>query len=283
MITTLPIFIALVSGQTTRKPEVKLVDLTPVTQVAKSAIFKFSKEFSMGGVVLKEGVLLAPQGDSTPDRGGRLVYSVPKGAQFFRGYFGIPDTDTDGTGEATIDISIDGEPLQEIRVVSGQKPTKFDVNVKGAKSIMLAFSGTAGIGDASFASSSSMTKPPVVTKPMAKPPTQETPPKPTSELGRITLTAPESGDIAKDSVNFKWDSVPDATGYGLEIIMISNADPKKIPSRYLRAFSAKGETFLWNFSDDVLSGEYQASVIAFGKNGVLTRFSNFKRFKVVRK
>ena len=83
----------------------------------------------MGGVVLREGVLLLPQGDSTPDRGGRLVYSVPRGSISFHGQFGIPDTDTEGTGEATLSIFVDGEPLQEIRAVAGQKPVRFDAGV----------------------------------------------------------------------------------------------------------------------------------------------------------
>lgn len=270
MISTLPILIIIAASQTAKKPEVKLVDLTPVTQVTKSSTFKFSKEFSMGGVVLREGVLLLPQGDSTPDRGGRLVYSVPRGSISFHGQFGIPDTDTEGTGEATLSIFVDGEPLQEIRAVAGQKPVRFDAGVKGAKSVMFQFAGTAGIGDASFATSTSgSTRSPVTKVP--------------SEMGRVNMTSPENGETTKDAVTFKWDAVPEATNYGVEIVMITNSDPRKTPTRYLRAFSAKNESFEWNFSEDVLSGEYQVSVIAFGKRGVLTKFSNSKRFKVVRK
>ena len=281
MISTLPILLALVFPQTSRRPDIKLVDLTPVTQVSKSATFKFSKEFSMGGIVLREGVLLVPQGDPTPDRGGRLVYSVPRSALSFRGQFGIPDTDTEGTGEATLAITIDGEPLQEIRAVAGQKPIRFDAGVKGAKSIMLTITGTAAIGDATFATSpSSSIKLGQVPKTA---PSQDTPPKVPTEMGRVNLTAPVNGETVKDAVTFKWDAVPEATSYGVEIVMITNADPRKTPSRYLRAFSAKNESFEWNFSEDVLSGEYQVSVLAFGKRGVLTKFSNSKRFKVVRK
>jgi hypothetical protein len=282
MITSLTLLISLASAQTSRKPEVKLVDLTPVTQVTKSSVFKFSKEFSMGGVVLREGVLLVPQGDTTPDRSGRLVYSVPRGAQSFHGQFGIPDSDTEGTGEATLSISVDGEPLQDIRAVSGQKPVRFSANLKGAKSIMLSIGGTAGIGDASFTSTTGSIVSKPTPKPRSTPIVQEPASKPTSEMGRANLTAPENGSTAKDSVSFKWDAVPEATSYGVEIVMITNSDPKKTPSRYLRAFSAKTEAFDWNFSEDVLSGEYQVSVIAFGKRGVLTKFSNSKRFKVVR-
>ena len=280
MISTLPIILIISGFQTAKRPEVKLVDLTPVTQVTKSSTFKFSKEFSMGGVVLREGVMLVPQGDSTPDRGGRLVYSIPRGSLSFHGQFGIPDTDTEGTGEATLSIFVDGEPLQEIRAVSGQKPVRFDAGVKGAKSIMLSFSGTAGIGDASFAASTLRT-----TKYPEKkvPAPQESIPKIPSEMGRVNMTAPENGETGKDSMTFKWDVVPEATNYGVEIVMITNADPKKVPTRYLRAFNAKAESFEWNFNEEVLSGEYQVSVIAFGKRGVLTKFSNSKRFKVVRK
>ena len=280
MISTLPILIVIAGLQTAKKPEVKLVDLTPVTQVTKSSTFKFSKEFSMGGVVLREGVLLVPQGNSTPDRGGRLVYSVPRGSLSFHGQFGIPDSDTEGTGEATLAIFVDGEPLQEIRAVSGQKPVRFDAGVKGAKSIMFSISGTAGIGDASFATSiSGATKSPV----MKVPTPQDSVTKVPSEMARVNLTAPENGETAKDAIAFKWDAVPEATNYGVEIVMITNADPKKVPTRYLRAFNAKAESFEWNFNEEVLSGEYQVSVIAFGKRGVLTKFSNSKRFKVVRK
>ena len=264
--------------QTTRKPDVKLVDLTPVTQVTKSSTFKFSKEFSIGGIVLKEGVLLLPQGDSI-ERTGRLVYSVPRGSLSFRGQFGIPDSDTEGTGEAILAIFVDGEPLQEIRAVSGQKPVRFTAGVKGAKSLMFTITGTAAIGDATFSSTAlGATR----TPPKSTPP-QDTPPKPTSEMGRVNVTAPENGVSVRDGITFKWDAVPESISYGVEIVMITNSDTKKIPTRYLRAFSAQNASFEWNFSDDVLTGEYQVSVIAFGKAGVLTKFSNSKRFKVVRK
>lgn len=288
---TLPLFIALVAGQATQKKvDVRLVDLTPVTQVAKAAVFKMSKEFSIGGIILHEGVVLAPQGDTTPDRSGRLVYSVPRGSNIFYGHFGIPDTDTDGTGEATLAISVDGEAIQEIKASSGQKPTKFEVKLSNAKSLMLSVMGTGALGDANFSTSGSAPaskpnppeKKPEEKKPEEKKP-QETPAKPPSEMERVNLTAPENGEIAKEKITFKWDAVADATNYGVEIVMIVNADPKKTPTRYLRAFSAKSESFEWNFSDDVLSGEYQVSVIAFGKKGVLTKFSNAKRFKVTRK
>ncbi|HLO97651.1 MAG TPA: hypothetical protein VK171_03560, partial [Fimbriimonas sp.] len=79
------------------------------------------------------------------------------------------------------------------------------------------------------------------------------------------------------------DAVPGAVAYGVEIIMVVNADPKVTPSRFMRVFSAKGTSFEWNFSDDVLTGEYQVSVIGFGKKGVITKFSPSKKFKIVRK
>jgi hypothetical protein len=283
MIQALPILLALSTMQTTRKPDVKLVNLTPVTQVTKSSTFKFSKEFSIGGIVLKEGILLLPQGDSV-ERTGRLVYSVPRGSVSFRGQFGIPDSDTEGTGEAILAIFVDGEPLQEIRAVSGQKPIRFDAGVKGAKSLMFTITGTAAIGDAVFSTSSlNPSRTPPKTSPPNPTPTQDTPPKPASEMGRVNMTAPENGVSVKDGITFKWDAVPEAISYGVEIVMITNSDTRKVPTRYLRAFSAQNAAFEWNFSDDVLSGEYQVSVIAFGKAGVLTKFSNSKRFKVGRK
>jgi hypothetical protein len=281
MISALPILIAITAAQTTKRVvDVKLIDMTPVTQATKSAVFKMSKEFSIGGVILKSGILLVPQGDTNPDRSGRLVYAIPRGATTFHGLFGIPDSDTEGTGDATMTIYIDGEKLQDIYAINNQKAIRFDASVKGAKSIMLSFAGTAALADASFAGTGTIARP--VPNAPSKTPAQAAPSKLPSEMGRVSLTAPENGDIEKDAVTFKWDPVSEATSYGVEIVMISNADPRKTPTRYLRAFSAKNESFEWNFSEDVLSGEYQVSVIAFGKRGVLTKFSNSRRFKVVR-
>ncbi len=281
MISSLPLFLALAASQSTKKPDIRLAELTPVTQVTKSAVFKMSKEFSIGGVVLRSGILLVPQGDSTPDRSGRLVYSIPRGSTFLRGQFGIPDTDTEGTGNSTLSIFVDGESILEIKAISGQKPIKFDATIKGAKSIMLAITGTAAIGDSTFSTATLPIGSSV--KPTTNPPTQDTTSKPPVDMSRVNLTSPENGETKVDSVTFKWDAVPEAVAYGVEIVMITNSDTRKTPSRYLRAFSAKSENFEWNFSEDVLSGEYQVSVIAFGKRGVLTKFSNSRRFKVVRK
>lgn len=280
MISVISLVTVLSLAQTTKKADTKLIDLTPVTQVAKSSVFKLSKEFSIGGVVLKEGIQLQPQGDAGTERSGRLVYTVPRGAVVFRGQYGIPDTDSEGTGEATLGIFVDGEAVQEIRNSSGQKPVSFEVPLTNAKSIMLQFTGTASIAEAIFSQTLSTKKPPV----RPPQPAQQTPTKTTSdEMGRVNLKAPENGASATNSVTFQWDAIPGAINYGIEIVMISNADPKKTPSRFLRAFSAKGESFEWNFSDDVISGDYQVSVIAFGKQGVLTKFSNSRRFKVTRK
>ena len=282
MISAIPLLVIASHAQTQRKPDTKLVEMTPVTQASKSSVFKMTKQFSIGGIVLSEGIQLQPQGDSSPDRWGKLVYTVPRGSLVFRGQYGIPDTDTEGIGDATLAIIVDGESAQEIRAVAGQKPTRFEIPLKGAKSIMLQFTGTSSIGDAVFSTSASTT-----TKPTPKPPQPPVPqneqPKPTSDMPRANLTAPENGVTVKNSVTFKWDAVPNAITYGVEIVMITNADPKKIPTRFMRAFSAKSDSFEWNFSEDVLSGEYQVSVIAFGKAGVLTKFSNSRRFKVTRK
>lgn len=281
MMSALSLLVVASLSQTTRKPDVKLTELTPVTQVNKSSVFRMTKQFSVGGVVLHEGIQLQPQGDSTPDRSGKLVYTVPRGSLVFRGQYGIPDSDTEGTGESTLAIYVDGEAIQEIRALVGQKPIRFEIPLKNARSIMLQFAGTASIGDAVFSASASTT-----TKPTPKPPqpTVQEPPKPNpADMPRMNLTSPENGETATKGVTFKWDAVPGAINYGVEIVMIANANPKKIPSRFLRAFSAKGESFEWNFSEDVLSGEYQVSVIAFGKDGVLTKFSNSRRFKVNRK
>ena len=290
MITPIPVLFLAVLGQSshstvTRRSEVRLVDLTPVTQVSKSAVFKMSKEFSIGGIVLKAGIQLLPQGDSSPDRSGRLVYSVPRGSQVFRGKVGIPDTDTDGASDATLTIYVDGESVKEISARAGQKASMFEVPVKSAKSVMLQFTGTASIGDAYFSTNPSSVP---NSKPAPRQPqpaeTVGNPPKANpTEMARANLTSPDNGATFKNGVTFKWDAVPDAVEYGVEIVMVSNANPRKTPTRYIRAFSAKSDSFEWNFSDDVLSGEYQVSVIAFGREGVLTKFSNSRRFKVTRK
>lgn len=280
----LPLYLALVTGQTTKRADVRLVDLTPVTQVAKYAIFKMSKEFSVGGVVIKEGIQLLPQGSSSPDRSGRLVYSIPRGMQIFRGQFGVPDTDADGTGEASLEVFIDGESAQVVKGSAGSKPAPFEVNLKSAHSIMFQFTGVSSIGSATFsASANSGTKP--STKPQ-QPAMKPEPAKPVvnpAEMPRVNLVEPENGKLFNNTVVIKWEAIPNAISYGVEIVMITNANPKKIPSRFIRAFSAKSETFEWNLSDDVLSGEYQVSIIAFGKEGVLSKFSNSRRFKVERK
>ena len=280
MMSAIPLYLALATGQTTKRADVRLVDLTPVSQVAKASVFKMTKEFSIGGVVLREGVQLLPQGTMSPDRGGRLVYSVPRNSQVFRGQFGIPDSDSDSVGDATMTVSIDGGAPQEFHATSGQKPTPIEISIRGARSIMFQFNGVSALGNALFSMSSAGSQ-----RTPTKPPAQvETPPKTTpTDMGRANLTEPENGTSAKDSITFRWDAIAGAISYGVEIVMISNANPNKIPTRFLRSYAAKSSAFEWNFSDDVLSGEYQVSVIAFGKDGVLTKFSNSRRFKVDRK
>ena len=283
MISALTLMTVLSLAQSSQKSDTKLIDLTPVTQVTKSSVFKLSKEFSVGGVVVKEGIQLQPQGDGGTERSGRLVYTVPRGSVVFRGQYGVPDTDTDSMGEAVLGIFVDGNAVQEIRNSSGQKPTAFEIPLANAKSIMLQFTGTASIAEAVFSQTLTTKKPPPH-QPQPAQPVQGAPTKTTpDEMARVNLKAPENGATAKNSITFEWDAIPSAINYGIEIVMISNADPKKTPTRFLRAFSAKGESFEWNFSDDVLSGDYQVSVIAFGKQGVLTKFSNSRRFKVTRK
>lgn len=280
MISALPLLVVASLVQTAKKSEVRLVDLTPVTQIAQSTVFQLSREFSIGGIVLAEGIQLLPQGDG-PERTGRLVYSVPKGSEFFKGKFGIADSDAGHTGESKLQIVLDGETAQELSASTGDKPTDFEVTVKDSKSIMLVFKGTSAIADAVFTPETETAKPTPKQPQPAEP--VETPKQAPGDLVRMNLTAPQNGEVAKNDVTFKWDPVDGAISYGVEIVMITNANPKKIPSRFMRAFSASGESFEWNFSDDVLSGEYQVSVIAFGKNGVLSKFSNSRRFKVTRK
>lgn len=257
-----------------QKLETKLADLKPVTQAAGAGQIEKNGAFSIGGVVLSEGLLFTPKESSqaTNERKATLVFSVPSGSTSFRGNFGIPDGFPSSWVDATLFVYVDGDLIKDFRASADAKPTKIDIPLKSAKSIKLVIDGYSAIGDATF--SSLGTKP---TDQAPKPAQTDT-----SGLARVTLTAPENGEKAKDKLTVKWEAVPEAVAYGVEIVLVSN-NTKTVPTRFLRSFTAKGTTFDWVFSDDVVSGEYQVSVIAFSKKGVLTRFSASKRFTVERR
>ena len=200
-----------------------------------------------------------------------LVYSVPANSTFFKGSFGIPDGFPSAWVDATLFVYVDGDLVKDFRAAADAKPTKLEIPLKGAKSVKLVFDGYSALGDAMFSSLGS--KP---TDTIPKPPTD------TAGLARVNLTAPENGGKTKDKLTVKWDAVPDAVAYGVEIVLVAN-NSKTVPTRFLRSFTAKGTSFDWVYSDDVVSGEYQVSVIAFSKKGVLTRFSASKRFTVERR
>lgn len=256
-----------------QKLETRLSELKPVTQVAGSGQIEKNDAFSIGGVVLTEGLLFTPRDTSqtTSDRKATLVYAVPAGSTAFKTSFGIPDGFPSAWVDATLSIYFDGDLVKDYRANSEAKPVKIEVPLRGAKSIKLVLDGYSALGDALFSSLGS--------KPTE---TSQKPPVDTTGLARVTLIAPENGDKAKDKLSVKWDAVPDAVAYGVEIVLVSN-NSKTIPTRFLRSFTAKGTSFDWVFSDDVVSGEYQVSVIAFSKKGVLTRFSASRRFTVERR
>lgn len=256
-----------------QKLETRLSDLKPVTQAVGTGQLEKNEAFSIGGVVLSEGLLFTPRDTAQPtnERKATLVYSVPAGTTSFKARFGIPDGFPAAWVDATLYVYVDGDLVKDFRAAADAKPVKVEIPMKGAQSIKLVFDGYSGLGEASFSALSSK-------------PTEGTPKPPTDPAGlaRVALTAPENGEKAKDKLVVKWDAIPDAVAYGVEIVLISN-NTKTVPTRFLRSFTAKGTTFEWVFSDDVVSGEYQVSVIAFSKKGVLSRFSASKRFTVERR
>lgn len=256
-----------------QKLETRLSDLKPVTQAVGTGQLEKNEAFSIGGVVLSEGLLFTPRETAQPtnERKATLVYSVPSGTTSFKARFGIPDGFPSAWVDATLYVYVDGDLVKDFRAAADAKPVKVEIPLKGAQSIKLVFDGYSGLGEASFSALSSK-------------PTEGTPKPPTDPAGlaRVALTAPENGEKAKDKLVVKWDAISDAVAYGVEIVLISN-NTKTVPTRFLRSFTAKGTTFEWVFSDDVVSGEYQVSVIAFSKKGVLSRFSASKRFTVERR
>ena len=255
-----------------QKLETKLSDLKPVTQASGTGQVEKNDAFSIGGVVLSEGMLFTPKTTEDKDeQKATLVYLIPPNSTSFRAFFGIPDGFPSAWSSASLAVSVDGELVKTYDAQADAKPVKVEVPLKGAKSIKLVFSGYSALGDSFF---SALTTKPADTTP--KPPTD------TAGLPRVALTLPESGAKAKDKLLVKWDAVPGAVAYGVEMVLLSN-NTQTVPTRFLRSFTAKGTSFDWVFSDDVVSGEYQVSVIAFSKKGVLTRFSTSRRFTVERR
>ena len=255
-----------------QKLETKLADLKPVTQAAGTGQIEKNDAFSIGGVVLSEGMLFTPKntGDNDEQK-ATLVYSIPANTTSFRASFGIPDGFPTAWLSASLSVSLDGEVIKRYEAQADSKPIRIEIPVKGAKSLKLVFSGYSALGESVFSA--------LATKPVDQTPK---PPSDTTGLPRVTLVLPENGAKAKDKLLVKWDAVPDAVAYGVEMVLLSN-NTKTVPTRFLRSFTVKGTTFDWVFSDDVVSGEYQVSVIAFSKKGVLTRFSTSRRFTVERR
>lgn len=253
-----------------QKLETRLADVEPVTQATRSATLNKLKEFSMSGILFRDGIQILPMGNDPANAWARLVYSVPAETTAFKCSLGIADSTAESAAIATFRILLDGELMKEVTLDDSTKPTNLDIPTKGAKSLMIQIAGAGALGNPIFSSLGETGK--------------GTGPAPaTGDMPRVNLKSPENGATAKNKVKFEWDAVQGAVNYGVEIIMITNADPKETPSRFMRVFSAKGTSFEWSFSDDVLSGEYQVSVIGFGKRGVITKFSSPKRFKIVRK
>ncbi len=255
-----------------QKLETKLADLKPVTQAAGTGQIEKNDAFSIGGVVLSEGMLFTNNsaGDNN-ERKATLVYSIPANTTSFRAFFGIPDGYPTAWLSASLAVSVDGELVKLYEAQADSKPIKIEIPTKGAKSLRLVFNGYSALGESVFSA--------LATKPVDQTPK---PPVDSAGLPRVTLALPENGAKAKDKLMVKWDPVPDAVAYGVEMVLLSN-NTNTVPTRFLRSFTAKGTSFDWVFSDDVVSGEYQVSVIAFSKKGVLTRFSTSRRFTVERR
>jgi hypothetical protein len=268
-----------------QKLETKLIDIEPVT--AYGTKFSLKSPFSIGGIVVQNGFGTQPNTDGNRST-ATFVYAISDKATALRGVFGIPDGERSRGAEGIFSVYVDGELIKEYRVESEQKPVKVDLALSKATSLKLVFEGAGAFANATLSALGKQEVPKVDT-PKTNPPKQTDPPKaqgdakPAASANRVMVTSPENGEVFKNKAVFKWDKFEEATAYGVEIIMIRNSDPKVIPTRLLRAFTAKGESFEWNFSDDVASGEYQVSVIAFSKKGVISIFSQPKRFKIERK
>lgn len=275
MIPAVAFLFALSAVPTQQKLETKLVDLKIVSQAPTAQSFMKMEESSIGGIIVNSGFVFAPQSSASE---GTLVFSIPAGTTSFKGLFGYPDSSSGASVDvATLGVYLDGDLIREFNASRNLKPTKVELPTNGAKSLKLVFRGYSALGDPTFSSLGS------------KPPTENTPPKqdggsatPPSALGKIALTSPENGEKVRDKLAVKWDAVEGAVAYGLEIVLVST-NSKTVPSKYLRAFTVKGTQFEWAFTDDVVSGEYQVSVIAFGKKGVITRFSPSRKFVVDRR
>lgn len=254
-----------------QKLETRLVEVEPVTQASRSASIRPVKEFSMNGIVFRDGFQLVPVGTDINASWARLVYNIPPETHAFRCSVGISDSSSETAPIATFRILVDGELVKELTVDDSIKPTNLDIPLKGAKSLLIQITGAGAVGNPIFSHVASVTTPP------------KGPSTTPGETPRVNLKSPEANATFKNKVKFEWDAVAGAVGYGVEIIMLTNADPKVTPSRFMRVFSAKGTSFEWNFGDDVLTGEYQVSVLGFGKRGVITRFSLTRKFKIVRK
>ena len=251
-----------------QKLEVKLVDSPPVTKIGSAVVLQ--SPFSIGGVIVPNGFGLDLAGNRL---GATFVYSVPASATAFRAVFGVQDSEFSQSSEGTLNVYVDGEVFKEYRATGGQKPIKVEVPLLRASSMKFVFDGPGSLGNPIYSNLPApiaSTSKPTVTAPQ------------TGELPRVNMLSPENGEKARDKVVFKWERIDDAVAYGVEIVLISNAT-SKVPTRFLRAFTATKESFEWNFSDDVVSGDYQVSVIAFNKKGICSKFSSFRKFTVVRK
>jgi hypothetical protein len=263
-----------------QKLEVKLVDLEPVTAFGETILNK--TPFSIGGIVVQNGIgCMAKPNVNKPK--ATFIYAISDKVAGLKGVFGVQDG-VDSSGEEGIfSVYVDGDLVKEFRAEGNQKPVKVDLTFSKASSLKLVFEGGGAFANGTLSNIAKVDKPKVAEPPKQDNPGKTEPPKPSGNQVRVIVNAPIGGETFKDKVAFKWDKVDGAVAYGVEIIMIRNNDANVLPTRLLRAFTAKSESFEWNFSDDVVSGEYQVSVIAFSKKGVITMFSLPKRFFVARK
>lgn len=276
---------SLVLGAVILSQSQRPVSITPLSTAtlvtSYGATVNLSESFSLGGMILTNGIGCNPR-TPTVKTSATYVYTIPKGAFSFRGIFGVRDEPNSETVSGTLSIYVDGDLVKEILTEANQKPTKFDIPLVDASSLKLVFENGGILGNGSFSSPLSGAE---VKKPAAKTTTPQVQPEPepkTGELGRVQLTEPEVGRSYTNKVKFAWQKVDGAVSYGVEVILIKNEDANKVPTRFMRAFPATKEAFEWLFTEDVVSGEYQVSVIAFGKKGVITKFSSPRRFKVAR-
>ncbi|HLO97920.1 MAG TPA: NPCBM/NEW2 domain-containing protein, partial [Fimbriimonas sp.] len=169
-----------------QKLETRLAEVEPVTQASRSASIRPVKEFSMSGIVFRDGFQLVPVGTDINSAWARLVYNIPAETHAFKCSLGISDSNSESAPLATFRILIDGELVKELTVDDSVKPTSIDIPLKSAKSLMIQITGAGAVGNPLFSHVAAVTAPPKGTA--------VTP----GDFPRVNLKQPESNATFKN-------------------------------------------------------------------------------------